>query len=864
MSSSRKKRCASELFLASSGSSSSTIPKRTRLRAFSSSDFVRPLPTYDDSGDCSFVYQFCGALFWHGERVIRSSIVSRPCYTHCCKSSTIVLPSPLTPPPVLRTLYDVHAFRLNIRAYNNMFAMTSFGDTENEASNRLYAFNKPSKPPLDEELDSYVVCLFNDVLDQRYGPPTPSTLGCVVFGDDFVTNKYDVILYAHSGNPQRISKLHPSYMALQYPLLFPYGEGGWSPHLKLVAELGNDGRKLTVNMYYSYKIHARDGVYSFILNASGLFQGDVDSRSIWKCVLLPPSFVGGPCYMYNDYQDALSICREYGNPQYFITFTCNVNWPEIRRYMIRHSQMDAHSRVGIISRVFHIKFKALINFLKEDKKFGAVTAHLHTIEFQNRGLPHYHTLLWVCNLDKIREAADIDKFISAEIPDPVSEPLLYQTIKTSMIHGPCGLLNIKCPCMKDGKCSKRYRKPFSDSTVIDKQGYAHCRRNTLARHTLQNAIEIDNGYIVPYNKHLCNRFNAHINVEYCGWNMMIKYLFNSLLLGWFENNKWDKGGLDLTYGACPSKYVWNKRVKRWKLRERITLHAIGQIAFVHPSDGELFYIRMLLFHQKVCKSNEDVSTVYNRLHPNFRSAFDALDLIGDDKEWLLAFTQLVLLEVEKVLRSCTPSKSVTEFNLSLPSDHVETFFQNRLRLDETSYDREELSNQHIIMVSRLNSEQLNIYNVFVSAINDGNQVMFFIYRHGGTGKTFLWTTLLSYFRSIGKIALAVAASDHSLRDILDCDSKVFGGMSELLGGDFRQTLLVSPQSNRWQNVALTLPKLYLWSCFTMYKLKYNIRLLNDDIPFTLDFSVSTFASWLLKVGYGDLGYPDVSDTTDAR
>ncbi|XP_023743057.1 uncharacterized protein LOC111891224 [Lactuca sativa] len=43
-----------------------------------------------------------------------------------------------------------------------------------------------------------------------------------------------------------------------------------------------------------------------------------------------------------------------------------------------------------------------------------------------------------------------------------------------------------------------------------------------------------------------------------------------------------------------------------------------------------------------------------------------------------------------------------------------------------------------------------------------------------------------------------------------------------------------------------------------------MRLLNDEIPSTSDFSVSTFASWLLKVGDGDLGYPDVSDTMDAR
>jgi hypothetical protein len=33
-----------------------------------------------------------------------------------------------------------------------------------------------------------------------------------------------------------------------------------------------------------------------------------------------------------------------------------------------------------------------------------------------------------------------------------------------------------------------------------------------------------------------------------------------------------------------------------------------------------------------------------------------------------------------------------------------------------------------------------------------------VYGYGGTGKTFLWTTLLNYVRSQGKIALAVASS----------------------------------------------------------------------------------------------------------
>nr|GEU54236.1 DNA helicase PIF1, ATP-dependent [Tanacetum cinerariifolium] len=53
---------------------------------------------------------------------------------------------------------------------------------------------------------------------------------------------------------------------------------------------------------------------------------------------------------------------------------------------------------------------------------------------------------------------------------------------------------------------------------------------------------------------------------------------------------------------------------------------------------------------------------------------------------------------------------------------------------------------------------LDFPSEFVCASTTNRQELLFIYGHGGTGKTFLWRTIISSFRSHGKIVLVVASS----------------------------------------------------------------------------------------------------------
>jgi len=165
-------------------------------------------------------------------------------------------------------------------------------------------------------------------------------------------------------------------------------------------------------------------------------------------------------------QDAMSYVRHYGRPDLFITFTCNPQWSGIKRELLySQTQVD---RYDISARVFKQKLKSLMNFLIKHHVYGQVRCWMYSVEWQKRGLPHMHILVWLVN--KIR-SDEIDSIISAEIPDKTLDPKFHTIVTKHMMHGPCGVLKYNSLCMVDGKCSKRYPRYIIAETVTGNDEY---------------------------------------------------------------------------------------------------------------------------------------------------------------------------------------------------------------------------------------------------------------------------------------------------------------------------------------------------------------------------------------------------------
>ncbi|CAN1162783.1 ATP-dependent DNA helicase PIF1 [Linum perenne] len=609
----------------------------------------------------------------------------------------------------------------------------------------------------------------------------------------------------------RITSLNPLFDSLHFPLLFPYGNDGYHEMIRynpLHVDPRQKRKFVTQNEYYNFRLQYRHNegktlirsgkaLQHFCIDAfttieqnrllyirlhqqklhadlynglqDALNRGELDSR--------------GFRYLRQLYQDATSVCQFYDNPDLFITFTCNAQWPE------------------------------LVNAFK---------------------------VIWLASSDKPNTVDKVDKIISAELPDPKCDPLGYDAVTKFMMHGPCGQDRPSSPCMKEGKCSKYYPKTYVHETTFDANGYVTYRRRQTGITTVKSGIPLDTLSVVPYNRDLLIKYQAHMNVEICHKGQLIKYLFKYILKGpdrsvavhgilnrpdisktmlteWFLLNRTCPSARQYTYSEMPNAFIWDKQASQWTPRKKG--FAIGRVRSIPPRAGDVFYLRMLLSKIPGALSFEHLRTVHGVVYKDYQEACQALGLLSNDNEWnsvmaevsqwamaplirstfvaLLVFCEVttpltlfenwwvsmaddfnhrmqnrsddpylepspvllrneVLQNLQALLQNY--SSSLAHYGLPMPTHWTSQLATDDLISQQLQYDTSveaRLYNSYEVL---LNTCQRTAHDAVVSALSSSYGKLFFLYGHGGTGKTYLYNCLLSKVRSEGKIALVVASS----------------------------------------------------------------------------------------------------------
>ena len=126
---------------------------------------------------------------------------------------------------------------------------------------------------------------------------------------------------------------------------------------------------------------------------------------------------------------------------------------------------------------------------------------------------------------------DIDKYISAEISDSETDPILYNTVVDNMIHGPCD-----SRCIIEGQCSKQYPREFREETIMSRDGYPYYKRRNDGKKIMRRNQTVDNRFVVPYCPGLLRIFNCHINVEVVSSVKFVKYVYKYVYKGYDAAN----------------------------------------------------------------------------------------------------------------------------------------------------------------------------------------------------------------------------------------------------------------------------------------------------------------------------------------
>ncbi|GJY43865.1 putative helicase [Tanacetum coccineum] len=306
-------------------------------------------------------------------------------------------------------------------------------------------------------------------------------------------------------------------------------------------------------------------------------RGDTSAAGLGKRIVLPWTFIGSPRYMMQNYQDAMALCRAYGNPDLFITFTSKPKWPEIGEMLAYVPGQKSHDRPEVGTWVFKMKLTELLEDLTKNKIFRETYAGL-----DRANIAIQENVRVVANgaSEEVMEVDEIKNYLNCRFLAPCEATWRLFSFD---IH---------------------YSYP-----IVMQLNYHLPDQNTVTLRDFEN-------------------FPALLERE--GINL-------TMFTEWFELNKEYPEAREYTYAEIPQHYVWHAKEKKWMPRKQ--KKCIGKIIYSTLASGERYYLRMLLNVVRGAQSFKELKMVNKINYATSKVACFAYGLLNDDKEWTHAILE---------------------------------------------------------------------------------------------------------------------------------------------------------------------------------------------------------------------------------
>ncbi|KAL5583490.1 hypothetical protein UlMin_015932 [Ulmus minor] len=222
-------------------------------------------------------------------------------------------------------------------------------------------------------------------------------------------------------------------------------------------------------------------------------------------------------------------------------------------------------------------------------------------------------------------------------------------------------------------------------------------------------LHLENQQLIRFKK--TDKLNRIIDNDFASRSMLTEY---------FNMNKTNEKAKTLLYNQFPEHFVWNQRDKFWMPRKKG--HVIGRIVTTNPSEGERYYLRLLLNHIRGATCFQDLRIVNNVLTSSFHEFALLRGLLKSDNYLTTCLEEASLYEMPYTLRRLfvtilafyepnDPKKLWEKFNIPMSEDYSQL---NISPFDVTNKALQYLASMLESMGKNINQYHLVNYDINLS------------------------------------------------------------------------------------------------------------------------------------------------------